>query len=131
MRILHFADLHLGVETYGHLDPETGLNTRVKDFSRSLAAGVDCAVSRGADLVLFCGDAYKTCDPSPSCLSVPASRKSSLHSSSPASVAVQSPAKHTSVIARCARFAANSLANVALVFELSVQIMTRRTAFTG
>ena len=65
MRILHFADLHLGVETYGHLDPETGLNTRVKDFSRSLAAVVDCAVTRGVDLVLFCGDAYKTCDPSP------------------------------------------------------------------
>ena len=32
MKILHFADLHLGVETYGRLDPESGLSTRLLDF---------------------------------------------------------------------------------------------------
>jgi len=31
MKILHFADLHLGVETYGSVDPATGLPTRLLD----------------------------------------------------------------------------------------------------
>ena len=33
LTILHFADLHLGVENYGRLDPATGLHSRVRDFS--------------------------------------------------------------------------------------------------
>ncbi len=36
MRILHFADLHLGVETYGKTDPHTGLSTRLLDFLRAI-----------------------------------------------------------------------------------------------
>ena len=32
MKILHFADLHLGVETYGRIDPATGLSSRLEDF---------------------------------------------------------------------------------------------------
>ena len=36
MRILHFSDLHLGVEPHGRVDPSTGLHTRVRDFVRSL-----------------------------------------------------------------------------------------------
>ena len=36
MKILHFADLHLGVETYGHINPETGLSTRLEDFLKAL-----------------------------------------------------------------------------------------------
>ncbi|MCC7264254.1 MAG: exonuclease SbcCD subunit D [Candidatus Latescibacteria bacterium] len=65
LRFLHFADLHLGVETYGRLDPQSGLNTRVQDFVYCLAAVVDLALRERVDLVLFAGDAYKTCDPEP------------------------------------------------------------------
>lgn len=65
MQVLHFADLHLGVETYGRIDPTTGLHSRVLDFTRSLAHVVDCAIECRVDLVLFSGDAYKNCDPSP------------------------------------------------------------------
>jgi len=64
LRILHFADLHLGVETYGRPDPQTGLNTRFLDFLRVLDEVVDFALTSQVDLALFCGDAYKSRDPS-------------------------------------------------------------------
>ncbi|MFC1899270.1 exonuclease SbcCD subunit D [Chloroflexota bacterium] len=63
MRILHFADLHLGVETYGHTNPETGLSTRLEDFLRAFDHLVDYAIENSIDLVLFCGDAYKSREP--------------------------------------------------------------------
>jgi exonuclease SbcD len=64
MKILHFADLHLGMETYGGVDPATGLSTRLLDVLRSLDEVVEYAVGNDVDLVLFCGDAYKNRDPS-------------------------------------------------------------------
>ena len=64
MRILHFSDLHIGVENYGRLDPETGLSTRLGDFLGSLDEVVTCAVEEKIDLVLLAGDAYKGRDPS-------------------------------------------------------------------
>ena len=64
MKILHFADLHLGMETYGGVDPATGLSTRLLDVLKALDEGVEYAVSNDVDLVLFCGDAYKNRDPS-------------------------------------------------------------------
>ncbi|MGB2814651.1 MAG: exonuclease SbcCD subunit D [Dehalococcoidales bacterium] len=63
MKILHFADLHLGVETYGHTDPTTGLSTRLIDFLASLDKVIDYAIENEVDLVIFCGDAYKTREP--------------------------------------------------------------------
>lgn len=64
MRILHFSDLHIGVENYGRTDPETGLSTRLGDFLYSLDQVVDFALNNGVDLVLLAGDAYKGRDPS-------------------------------------------------------------------
>ena len=63
MRILHFADLHIGVENYGHIDPETGLSTRLLDFLQALDEVVEYALSQNIDLVLLAGDAYKSRDP--------------------------------------------------------------------
>ncbi len=63
MKILHFADLHLGVESYGRINPETGLSTRVEDFLKTFDKIVDFAVENRVDLVLFCGDAYKSREP--------------------------------------------------------------------
>jgi len=65
MRIIHFADAHIGVETYGSIDPESGLSTRVLDELRAVDEVIDYAVNSSADLVLFCGDAYKNREPSP------------------------------------------------------------------
>lgn len=61
--VLHFADTHFGVELYGKLDPETGLNTRLKDFRQSLLHAIDLALERGVHLAVFAGDAYKARDP--------------------------------------------------------------------
>jgi len=63
MKVLHFADLHLGVETYGRLDAATGLSTRFLDFLSVFDQLVDFALENGVDLVLFCGDAYKSREP--------------------------------------------------------------------
>jgi exonuclease SbcD len=72
--ILHFADLHLGVENYGRLDPATGLHSRLLDFLRSFDELVDYALAppkrdgvpaQPVDLVLFAGDVYKSRDPNP------------------------------------------------------------------
>ncbi len=65
VRLIHFADFHLGVENYGRLDPETGLSGRVKDFLKCLDFLVETALAEEVDLVLFAGDAYRTRDPSP------------------------------------------------------------------
>ncbi len=65
LRFLHFADFHLGIENYGHLDPSTGLHMRARDFVKSLSFVFDLAIEEEVDLVIFAGDAYKTCDPSP------------------------------------------------------------------
>ena len=64
MKILHFADLHLGVETYGSVDPATGLPTRLLDVLGALDEVVEYAVGNAVDLVVFCGDAYRSRDPS-------------------------------------------------------------------
>ena len=64
MRILHFSDLHIGVENYGRTDPETGLSTRLADFLSSLDEVVEYALTEDVDLVLLAGDAYKGRDPS-------------------------------------------------------------------
>ena len=64
MRILHFSDLHIGVENYGRVDPQTGLSTRLLDFLASLDEVVEYALAHDVDLVLLAGDAYKGRDPS-------------------------------------------------------------------
>jgi len=63
LKILHFADLHLGVESYGRINPETGLSTRLEDFLNALDQVVNYALENKVDLALFCGDAYKSREP--------------------------------------------------------------------
>ena len=63
MKIIHFADLHLGVENYGRIDPNTGLSSRLTDFLAAFDQLVDYAVENRVDLVVFSGDAYKTREP--------------------------------------------------------------------
>src|SRR3990172_4745119 len=76
MRILHFGDIHFGMENYGRLDPKTGLHSRFNDFTKSFDVIIDYASGKKrdadpvnpdgpVDLVIFAGDAFKTRDPSP------------------------------------------------------------------
>ena len=64
MKILHFSDVHIGVESYGTIDEETGLSSRLGDFLKTFDELVDFALDNTVDLVLFAGDAYKNRDPS-------------------------------------------------------------------
>lgn len=65
MKLLHTADIHLGVKTYGRRDPDTGLNTRLMDVRRSFEELVERALNEDISAFLFCGDAYHTADPTP------------------------------------------------------------------
>src|SRR3989344_5861943 len=65
MRLLHFSDIHIGMENYAKLDPETGLSTRLLDFFETFDFIVDTAIKETVDAVVFAGDAYKTRDPNP------------------------------------------------------------------
>jgi len=65
IRIQHFADLHIGMENYGRLDPATGVNGRVLDFLHCFDEVIDYGLEREVDLVIFAGDAFKTRNPTP------------------------------------------------------------------
>ncbi len=63
IKLLHFADVHVGMERYGRADATTGINSRVMDFLRRLSDLVDFAIEKEVDIVVFAGDAYKTRNP--------------------------------------------------------------------
>ncbi len=65
MRLLHFSDIHIGMENYAKLDPETGLSTRLLDFFKTFDFILEKAFEEDVAAVLFAGDAYKTRDPNP------------------------------------------------------------------
>ena len=65
IRMLHFADLHVGMENYGRLDPVTGTSSRVRDFLERLDEVIDHALTHQADLAVFAGDAFKNREPDP------------------------------------------------------------------
>ncbi|MDQ3812119.1 MAG: exonuclease SbcCD subunit D [Chloroflexota bacterium] len=65
IRVAHLADTHIGMENYGRINPETGLNQRLHDFLHSLDQALDAALQERVDVVVFAGDIYKTRDPTP------------------------------------------------------------------
>ena len=65
IRMLHVADIHIGMENYGRIDPATGIHGRVLDFLRRFDEVIEYGLSHDVDLVVFAGDAFKTRDPSP------------------------------------------------------------------
>lgn len=65
LRVLHFADLHLGVAGYGVTDPDSGLGGRAQDFLRRLDELVALAREHEVDLTVFAGDAFHSRSPNP------------------------------------------------------------------
>jgi exonuclease SbcD len=65
IKLLHTADLHIGMENYGRLNPATGLNSRLEDFAAALDEAVERAIAEPVDLFVLAGDIYKTRDPTP------------------------------------------------------------------
>ena len=51
--------------SHGKIDPETGINTRLKDFVNTLRICIDRAICEPVDLVLFGGDAFPDATPAP------------------------------------------------------------------
>jgi exonuclease SbcD len=66
VRVLHVSDIHLGSGlSHGHINPATGLNTRLEDFTATLARCIDRAIAEPVDLLLFGGDAFPDATPPP------------------------------------------------------------------
>ena len=65
IRVLHFSDAHVGVESFGKTDADTGLSARLVDFLRRLDDIYHYAAEQDVDLVIFAGDAFKTRSPNP------------------------------------------------------------------
>lgn len=65
IRVLHFADTHIGMENYGKTDPQSGLSSRVVDFLHRMDDICEFAKANDADLIIFAGDAFKTRAPNP------------------------------------------------------------------
>jgi DNA repair protein SbcD/Mre11 len=66
MKILHLSDIHMGSGfSHGRIDPNTGQNTRLQDFVKSLSLAIDRALAEPVDLVLFGGDAFPDATPAP------------------------------------------------------------------
>jgi exonuclease SbcD len=65
IKLLHLADVHIGMENYGRVDPTTGLSSRLQDFLDTLDEAVDRAIADRVDVVTVAGDIYKTRDPTP------------------------------------------------------------------
>jgi exonuclease SbcD len=65
VRVLHIADLHIGVENYGHFDVTRGMHTRLIDFLARFDQAIDIGLAAGVDLVLIAGDMFKNRNPPP------------------------------------------------------------------
>lgn len=65
IKMLHLADLHIGIENYGRIHPVSGLHTRLLDYLERLDEAIDVGLEARVDLVLIAGDIYKNRTPNP------------------------------------------------------------------
>ncbi len=66
IKVLHLSDVHMGSGfSHGKVNPTTGLNTRLEDFSNTLGLCIDRALAEPVDLVIFGGDAFPDATPPP------------------------------------------------------------------
>lgn len=66
VKVLHLADIHLGSGfSHGKINPETGINTRLEDFVKTLSICIDRAIAEPVDVVVFAGDAFPDATPAP------------------------------------------------------------------
>lgn len=65
MKILHFSDTHIGVDSIGGIDPETRINNRVLDYLEMLDSIIDFSRDEDVDLAIFTGDAFHVNNPKP------------------------------------------------------------------
>lgn len=58
MKIIHFSDTHVGIESRGSIDQETSINVRTLDILDGIDAMIDLAIEENVDVALFAGDAF-------------------------------------------------------------------------
>jgi exonuclease SbcD len=63
MRVFLSADLHLGISSWGKINPKTGLNTMVEKFLAELEATADRLIAAKADIWIIAGDIFHTPNP--------------------------------------------------------------------
>lgn len=63
VRVLHFADAHIGAEKVGRWDQQVRIQRRA-DFIGALQKTVEAALEQDVDVVLFAGDAFQDRAPS-------------------------------------------------------------------
>lgn len=73
MKIIHCADLHLGIER-GPIDQETKIPGRILDFLESFDVLIDFVLENCVDVLLIAGDVFHTHNPSPMLLDAFASK---------------------------------------------------------
>jgi exonuclease SbcD len=65
-KLLHLADIHIGMENYGHFNARTGLHSRLEDYLQRFDEALDYALNiEPVDLILIAGDIYKNRTPNP------------------------------------------------------------------
>ena len=65
MKIITFADAHIGISTYSTIDPKTNLNIRVLDSLNGIDQIINYAEENNIKYILFAGDMFKNALPSP------------------------------------------------------------------
>ena len=65
MKIITFADAHIGISTYSTIDPKTNLSTRVLDSLNGIDQIINYAEENNIKYILFAGDMFKNALPSP------------------------------------------------------------------
>lgn len=65
IKLLHLADLHIGMENYGRVEAATGLHSRLTDYLDRFDEAIDLGIAEDVDAVLIAGDIYKNRTPNP------------------------------------------------------------------
>lgn len=66
MRVVIIGDIHLGAGySFGKPDPETGINSRLLDYEKTLTNIVNYTVNNDFELCIMLGDIFETRNPAP------------------------------------------------------------------
>jgi len=85
---LHFADAHTGLDDSGPIDRQTGLSARLTDYLDSLDRIAKYVETQDINVVIFSGDAFHVCRPTPTFEREFAQRINRMASSAPVVVIV-------------------------------------------
>lgn len=66
MKVVIIGDIHLGAGySFGRPDPETGINSRLLDYEKTLSSIITYTINKKFELCIMLGDVFETRNPSP------------------------------------------------------------------